>query len=142
MVSLPLVQLWNIRSLIFHFSKLEIKRRYKESYLGFLWMALEPLFIFILLYVVFTPKRQTKLSPEIDAAEGSRWGAGALAMTKAKVRSPPGPSSVMTQLSSGVKRVSPLAVSITRVAPSEPRSPEIDTVVEMSPAEVLRRISM
>ena len=60
MVSLPLVKLWNNRSLVFHFSKLEIKRRYKESYLGFIWSALEPLFIFILLYVVLTSIRETR----------------------------------------------------------------------------------
>lgn len=60
MISLPLVKLWNNRSLIFHFSKLEIKRRYKESYLGFIWSALEPLFIFILLYVVFTSIREPR----------------------------------------------------------------------------------
>ena len=60
MTNLPLLNLWKKRSLIFHFSELEIKRRYKESYLGFVWSALEPLFIFILLYVVFTSIRESR----------------------------------------------------------------------------------
>jgi len=60
MVSLPLINLWSKRSIVSHFSKLEIKRRYKESYLGFIWTALEPLFIFILLYVVFTNIREPR----------------------------------------------------------------------------------
>ncbi len=48
------------RSLIFHFSLLEIKMRYKESYLGFLWTAVEPLLMFVILYVVFTNIREPK----------------------------------------------------------------------------------
>jgi len=60
MISLPLVKLWNDRSLIFHFSKLEIKRRYKESYLGLIWSALEPLFMFIVLYTVITTIREPR----------------------------------------------------------------------------------
>jgi len=48
------------RSLIFHFSLLEIKMRYKESYLGFIWTAIEPLLMFIILYIVFTNIREPR----------------------------------------------------------------------------------
>lgn len=58
MVSLPLVNLWNKRELIWHFSLTEIKIRYKASYLGFLWTALEPLLLFVLLFIVFTTVRE------------------------------------------------------------------------------------
>jgi len=57
---LPLVNLWDQRSLIFHFSLLNLKIRYQGTFLGFLWNALEPLFMFILLYVVFTNIGPTK----------------------------------------------------------------------------------
>jgi len=53
-------KLWQYRSLIFHFSLLEIKMRYKESYLGFLWTAMEPLLMFIILYLVFTNLREPR----------------------------------------------------------------------------------
>jgi len=39
---------------------MNIKLRYKGTYLGFLWAALEPLFIFVLLYVVFTSIREAR----------------------------------------------------------------------------------
>lgn len=54
LASLPLVNLWNKRSLIFQFSLLSLKSRYRGTFLGFLWAALEPLFMFLLLYIVFT----------------------------------------------------------------------------------------
>jgi len=54
LVSVPLINLWNKRSLVFFFSIMNIKMRFKGTRLGFLWAALEPLFTFILLYVVFT----------------------------------------------------------------------------------------
>jgi len=57
LVSLPLIQLWKIRFLIFHFAILNLKIRFRNTYLGFLWAALEPLFYFIILYVVFTSIR-------------------------------------------------------------------------------------
>ncbi len=63
--SLPLVNLWQKRSLIFHFSVMNIKLLYKGTYLGFVWAALEPLFMFILLYVVFT---SIKATPRDDFA--------------------------------------------------------------------------
>jgi ABC-type polysaccharide/polyol phosphate export permease len=57
LVSLPLVNLWNKKTLIFQFSLIGVKLRYKGTYLGFLWNALEPLLTFLLLYVVFTALR-------------------------------------------------------------------------------------
>jgi len=41
-------------SLIFHFAILNIKIRFKNTYLGILWAAVEPLLYFTVLYVVFT----------------------------------------------------------------------------------------
>lgn len=58
MVSLPLVNLWKIKSLIFHFAILNIKIRFRDTYLGFLWAAIEPMLYFIVLYVVFTSIRE------------------------------------------------------------------------------------
>jgi len=55
---LPLVNLWNKRSLVYHFAILNIKMRFKNTYLGFLWAAVEPLLYFIVLYVVFTSIRE------------------------------------------------------------------------------------
>jgi len=57
LVSLPLVGLWDKRSLIFHFAILNIKMRFKSTYLGVLWAAIEPLLTFIVLYLVFTSIR-------------------------------------------------------------------------------------
>jgi len=54
LVQLPLVNLWRSRSIIFYFAILNLKIRFQSTYLGFLWGALEPLFYFIILYVVFT----------------------------------------------------------------------------------------
>ncbi len=47
------------RSLIFHLAILNLKIRFKSTYLGFLWAAVEPLLYFIILYVVFTEIRET-----------------------------------------------------------------------------------
>jgi len=60
LVSFPLVNLWKIRSLIIHFAILNLRIRFKNTYLGFLWAALEPLLYFTVLYVVFTGIRQTR----------------------------------------------------------------------------------
>jgi len=57
MTIFPLVNLWNKRSLVFHFAILNIKMRFKTTYLGFLWAAIEPLLYFIVLYIVFTSIR-------------------------------------------------------------------------------------
>jgi len=54
MLKLPLVNLWKIRGMVFYFAKLNIKQRFKGTYLGLLWTALEPTLVFILLYTVFT----------------------------------------------------------------------------------------
>ncbi|MDH3203053.1 MAG: ABC transporter permease [Nitrosopumilus sp.] len=50
----PLIGLWGKRSLVFNFALMNIKIRYKGTYLGLFWTALEPLLLFVLLYVVFT----------------------------------------------------------------------------------------
>ncbi len=60
MVSLPLAQLWDSRSRIYHFAILNIRIRFKNTYLGLLWAAIEPLLTFVVLYVVFTSIRATK----------------------------------------------------------------------------------
>jgi len=44
-------------SLIFHFALLNLKIRFRNTYLGFLWAVLEPLLHFIVLYIVFTAIR-------------------------------------------------------------------------------------
>jgi len=43
-----------MRSMLSHFAILGIKQRYRGSYLGLIWAALEPALIFTLLYTVFT----------------------------------------------------------------------------------------
>ncbi len=58
MTSIPLVNLWSKRSLVYHFAKLNIKIRFKGTYLGFLWAAIEPTLTFLLLWVVFTNIRE------------------------------------------------------------------------------------
>lgn len=40
--------------LVFNFALLNIKIRFKSTYLGLIWAALEPLLYFIILYLVFT----------------------------------------------------------------------------------------
>ena len=57
MGSLPLVDLWGKRSLILHFSLMTTKVRYLGTYMGFLWAILEPLFAFVILYLVFSSIR-------------------------------------------------------------------------------------
>jgi len=57
LVSLPIVQIWNRRSLVLNLAFLNIKTRFKKTYLGFLWAALEPMLYFIVLFVVFTSIR-------------------------------------------------------------------------------------
>jgi len=53
LASLPIANIWEKRSLIFHFSLMNVKLRYKGTNLGFLWNVLEPLLTFLVLYVVF-----------------------------------------------------------------------------------------
>ena len=57
MASLPLVGLWKKRSLVLHFAWTNIKVRYKGTYLGLIWAALEPTLVFLLLFTVFTSIR-------------------------------------------------------------------------------------
>jgi ABC-type polysaccharide/polyol phosphate export permease len=58
MASFPLIDLWKDRSLILHFSWINLKLRFTGSYLGLIWAALEPLLMFFVLYVVFTSIRK------------------------------------------------------------------------------------
>ena len=46
-------------SLILYFAILNIKIRFKNTYIGLLWAAIEPLAYFVVLYVVFSAIRQT-----------------------------------------------------------------------------------
>jgi len=57
LISLPVVNLWKKRSLVFYFALMDIKIRFKGTKLGILWTALEPTLTFILLYIVFTTIR-------------------------------------------------------------------------------------
>ena len=47
-------ELWNRRNLIWEFSKSELKIKYRNSALGFLWSFLEPLLLLTVLFFVFT----------------------------------------------------------------------------------------
>ena len=57
---LPMINLWSKRSLILHYSLLNMKLRYKGTSLGLIWAGLEPLFMFLILYVVFTSIRSQR----------------------------------------------------------------------------------
>lgn len=57
MVWFPVVNLVKDKAMVLEFSMLNIKIRFKDTYLGFIWTGLEPLLIFVLLYVVFTSIR-------------------------------------------------------------------------------------
>jgi len=46
--------LWGNRQLIVHFAIMDVKLRYKNSVLGFVWSILEPLLMLTVLYFVFT----------------------------------------------------------------------------------------
>ena len=59
-INYEVISLWTKKTLIFHLSIMEIKMRYKESFLSFLWVILEPLFMFIILYVVFSNIREPR----------------------------------------------------------------------------------
>jgi len=58
LVFLPLANLWEKRTIVTHLALLNIKIRFQNTYLGFLWAALEPLLYFVVLYVVFTSIRE------------------------------------------------------------------------------------
>jgi len=53
----PLINLNEKRSLIFHLALTNIKIRFKDTYLGFLWTGFEPLLTFLILYIVFPSLR-------------------------------------------------------------------------------------
>ncbi len=55
--NLPSTQYSNSFSLIFQLALINIRIRYKSTYLGLLWAAIEPLLYFIVLYIVFTSIR-------------------------------------------------------------------------------------
>ena len=57
MIWFPILNLLGKRSLILELAMTNIKIRFKGTYLGFLWTALEPLLTFVLLYIVFTSIR-------------------------------------------------------------------------------------
>ena len=59
MVSIPLVTLWKIRSTLLYLALMNIKIRFKGTFLGFIWSGLEPLLTFLLLLLVFTSIRGT-----------------------------------------------------------------------------------
>lgn len=46
--------IWNYRSLIIKLAVTDLKIRYKNSVLGFLWSLLQPMLMLLVLYVVFT----------------------------------------------------------------------------------------
>lgn len=49
-----IAEIWSRRTLIYNFSLTDLKIRYRNSVLGFLWTFLEPLLILTVLYLVFT----------------------------------------------------------------------------------------
>ena len=57
MIRIPLANLRTKTSLISELAILNLKIRFKGTYLGLLWAGLEPLLIFLLLYTVFTSIR-------------------------------------------------------------------------------------
>lgn len=56
-----LVDLWDKKSIIIHFALLNIKLRFKNTYFGFTWAAIEPLLYFIILYVVFSSIKERNI---------------------------------------------------------------------------------
>ena len=57
-LSFFLTQLWRDKSKIFYFAQIQIQLRFKNTFFGFLWAAIEPLLYFIILYLVFTTIRE------------------------------------------------------------------------------------
>lgn len=48
-----IVRLWTYRNLLLNLTKRDLRIRYKESFLGFLWSLLNPLMYLIIFYIVF-----------------------------------------------------------------------------------------
>jgi len=59
LISFPKLHFQYRTSLIFHFAVIDIKVRFKNTYLGLLWAAIEPMMYFLVLYVVFSTIRNT-----------------------------------------------------------------------------------
>ena len=57
LISFPKLHFQYRMSLIFHFAVIDIKVKFNNTYLGFLWSAMEPMMYFIVLYVVFSTIR-------------------------------------------------------------------------------------
>ena len=57
MVSLPLINVLDKKALILHYALITIKSRFKGTHLGFVWLVLEPILIFAMLFVVFSSIR-------------------------------------------------------------------------------------
>jgi ABC-type polysaccharide/polyol phosphate export systems, permease component len=49
-----MTSIWNYRSLIIKIAVTDLKIRYKNSVLGFLWSLLQPMLMLLVLYIVFT----------------------------------------------------------------------------------------
>lgn len=54
--------IWVTRNLIFHLAIMDLKLRYKGTFLGFLWSVLEPLAQLVVLYVIFSSLRPSNES--------------------------------------------------------------------------------
>lgn len=54
-------ELWNRKSLIWNFAISDLKIRYRNSILGFMWTLIEPLLLMGVLYVVFTNIFQSRI---------------------------------------------------------------------------------
>jgi lipopolysaccharide transport system permease protein len=52
-IPIDLHELWNYRELLFSFTERDIKIRYKQTALGFLWAIIQPLFMMIIFTVFF-----------------------------------------------------------------------------------------
>jgi lipopolysaccharide transport system permease protein len=52
-IPVNLGELWNYRELLFSFTGRDIKIRYKQTALGFLWAVIQPLFMMIIFSVFF-----------------------------------------------------------------------------------------
>jgi len=52
-IPLDLRELWNYRELLYSFVERDIKIRYKQTFLGFLWAIIQPLFMMLIFTVFF-----------------------------------------------------------------------------------------
>ena len=56
-----ILELWKHKGLIYNFSNMDLKIRYRNSTLGFFWIFLEPLLMLSVLLIVFTNIFETKI---------------------------------------------------------------------------------